>query len=204
MTDAETILTWRAPACVPGAKAAHAGSPDYARARLVARGDMGALDEIYRLHHRRVYNLCKRMTLNAAEAEDLTQEVFILLLRKAGGYRAEASFTTWLHRLTVNQVLMHFRRRRVKREGQADDERDDARRAGRGPAAVAPQLIDRITLDRALARLPPGYRAAFVLHDIEGHEHEEVARILGCATGTSKSQLHKARKQLRHLLKLRS
>jgi RNA polymerase sigma-70 factor (ECF subfamily) len=203
MTDAEAMQTRPAPACAPAAKAAHAGSPDYGRALRVARGDMEALDEIYRLHHRRVYNLCKRMTLNAAEAEDITQEVFILLLRKAGGYRGEASFTTWLHRLTVNHVLMHFRRKKLKGEEQAGDKRDDDRRARSRPAG-APPLLDRITLDRALARLAPGYRAAFVLYDIEGYQHEEVARILGYCTGTSKSQVHKARAQLRHILDGRS
>ena len=202
MTDAESMQTWPAPA--PAAKAVHAASPDYGRARRVARGDMLALDELYRLHHSHVYNLCKRMTLNAAEAEDLTQEVFILLLRKAGGYRAEASFNTWLHRLTVNHVLMYFRRKKVKREEQPEEEKYEARRAARGPAPGAPPLIDRIALERALAQLPPGYRAAFVLYDIEGYEHEEVARILGWATGTSKSQLHKARTRLRHILKGRS
>jgi RNA polymerase sigma-70 factor (ECF subfamily) len=99
---------------------------------------------------------------------------------------------------------MHFRRKRLKREEQAEDGQDDARRAARRPAACAPPLLDRITLDRALARLPPGYRAAFVLYDIEGYQHEEVARILGYCTGTSKSQVHKARTQLRHILKGRS
>jgi RNA polymerase sigma-70 factor (ECF subfamily) len=204
MTDAETIYARPATACAPAAKAAHACSPDYGRARRVARGDMEALDEIYRLHHRRVNSLCMSMTMNAAEAEDLTQEVFILVLRKAGGYRGEASFTTWLHRMTVNHVLMHFRGKKVRKEGHAEDEQDDARRADRVPAACPPPLIDRITLDRALAQLPPGRRAAFVLHDIEGHRHEEVARILGYSTGTSKSQLSKARTQLRRILKGRS
>jgi RNA polymerase sigma-70 factor (ECF subfamily) len=144
-----------------------------------------------------------RMTQNEAEAEDLTQDVFIVLLRKAGDYRAEASFTTWLHRLTVNQVLMHFRRRKSKREEQADDEEPQEPTAEeRAGAGVRPsQLIDRITLEEALAQLPPGYRAAFVLHDIEGYEHEEVARLMGCAVGTSKSQLHKARTKLRRILK---
>jgi RNA polymerase sigma-70 factor (ECF subfamily) len=182
-------------------KADHAGSKDYALTRRAARGDADAFEELYRLHHRRVYTLCLRMTQNEAEAEDLTQDIFIVLLHKAGDYRAEASFTTWLHRMTVNQVLMHFRKKKAKREEQAEDEPDESS-APRGTAGTRPaQLVDRITLEDALARLPPGYRAAFVLHDIEGFEHEEVARLLGCAVGTSKSQLHKARTKLRKLLK---
>lgn len=182
-------------------KADYTSSSDYALTRMAARGDAAAFEELYRLHHRRVYTLCLRMTQNEAEAEDITQDVFIVLLHKAGDYRAEASFTTWLHRMTVNQVLMHFRRKKAKREEQAEDDPEESgapqRTAGTRPA----QLIDRITLEDALARLPPGYRAAFVLHDVEGYEHEEVARLLGCAVGTSKSQLHKARTKLRKLLK---
>ncbi|HVF45193.1 MAG TPA: RNA polymerase sigma factor, partial [Pyrinomonadaceae bacterium] len=120
---------------------------------------------------------------------------------KAGHYRAEASFTTWLHRMTVNQVLMHFRRKKAKREEQAEDDPEESSAQRAEPGARGAQLIDRITLEDALSRLPPGYRAAFVLHDVEGYEHEEVARLLGCAVGTSKSQLHKARTKLRKLLK---
>jgi RNA polymerase sigma-70 factor (ECF subfamily) len=182
-------------------KADHTGSNDYALTRRAARGDADAFEELYRLHHRRVYTLCLRMTQNEAEAEDITQDIFIVLLHKAGDYRAEASFTTWLHRMTVNQVLMHFRKKKAKREEQAEDDQNETVTPRRMAGTRAAQLIDRITLEDALARLPPGYRAAFVLHDVEGYEHEEVARLLGCAVGTSKSQLHKARTKLRKLLK---
>jgi RNA polymerase sigma-70 factor (ECF subfamily) len=182
-------------------KADHTGSNDYALTRRAARRDADAFEELYRLHHRRVYTLCLRMTQNEAEAEDITQDIFIVLLHKAGDYRAEASFTTWLHRMTVNQVLMHFRKKKAKREEQAEDEQNETVTPRRMAGTRAAQLIDRITLEDALARLPPGYRAAFVLHDVEGYEHEEVARLLGCAVGTSKSQLHKARTKLRKLLK---
>jgi RNA polymerase sigma-70 factor (ECF subfamily) len=180
----------------------HTGSRDYALTRRAARGDADAFEELYRLHHRRVYTLCLRMTQNEAEAEDITQDIFIVLLHKAGDYRAESAFTTWLHRMTVNQVLMHFRKKKAKREEQSEDEPEESS-ALRGMAGGRPaQLVDRITLEDALARLPPGYRAAFILHDVEGFEHEEVARLLGCAVGTSKSQLHKARTKLRKLLKV--
>src|SRR3712207_1324966 len=137
------------------------------------------------------------MTQNASEAEDLAQEVFIQLYRKIGSFRGESAFTTWLHRLTVNQVLMHFRRRGVKFE-QTTDDGDVPTQIVRGtedPNRMP--VVDRIALDRAIAQLPPGYRTVFVLHDVEGHEHEEIARILGCSVGTSKSQLHKDRKSTR-------
>jgi RNA polymerase sigma-70 factor (ECF subfamily) len=201
-TNMEATRAWPLASNVaPKARADYTRSTDYALTRGAAGGDASAFEELYRLHHRRVYTLCLRMTQNEAEAEDITQDIFIVLLHKAGDYRAEASFTTWLHRMTVNQVLMHFRRKKAKREEQAEDERDETP-APRGAAGARPaQLVDRITLEDALARLPPGYRAAFVLHDIEGYEHEEVARLLGCAVGTSKSQLHKARTKLRKLLK---
>jgi RNA polymerase sigma-70 factor (ECF subfamily) len=202
MINTEVAQAWpNAPVAAVKPKVDYTGSSDYALTRRAAGGDADAFEELYRLHHRRVYTLCLRMTQNEAEAEDITQDIFIILMRKAGDYRAEASFTTWLHRMTVNQVLMHFRKRKAKREEQAEDEQaeSDLPRLSAGPRPA--QLVDRVTLEDALARLPPGYRAAFVLHDIEGYEHEEVARLLGCAVGTSKSQLHKARTKLRKLLK---
>jgi RNA polymerase sigma-70 factor (ECF subfamily) len=141
------------------------------------------------------------MTANTAEAEDLAQEVFIQLHRKVGSFRGESAFTTWLHRLTVNQVLMHFRRRGVRVE-QAGEEGDSPQQVVLGTENPSQMpVVDRIALDKAVSQLPPGYRAVFVLHDVEGHEHEEVARLLGCSVGTSKSQLHKARMKLRLLLR---
>jgi RNA polymerase sigma-70 factor (ECF subfamily) len=165
---------------------------------------MSGFEDLYRTHYRRVYSICLRMTGSVAEAEDLTQEVFIQLHRKLGSFRGEAAFTTWLHRLTVNQVLMHFRKRSVRSELTTDD--------GEIPDSVDPDtvnpesmpIVDRIGLEIAISQLPPGYRAVFVLHDVEGYEHEEIARILGCSAGTSKSQLHKARLKLRRLLQQRA
>lgn len=165
---------------------------------------MSGFDELYRKHYRRVYSICLRMTGNVAEAEDLTQEVFIQLHRKLGSFRGESAFTTWLHRLTVNQVLMHFRKRSVKSELTTDD--------GEMPDSIDPDtinpeampIVDRISIETAIAQLPPGYRTCFILHDVEGYEHEEIARILGCSPGTSKSQLHKARLKLRRLIQQRA
>lgn len=174
---------------------------DNALATAAGAGDVGAFEQLYARHNRRVYSLCLRMTQNVAEAEDLAQEAFIQLFRKIGSFRGESAFTTWLHRLTVNQVLMHFRKRSVKLERTTED--GDSRvqivRGTENPNKMP--VLDRISLERALKQLPPGYRSVFVLHDIEGHEHEEIAKILGVAVGTSKSQLHKARMKLRRLLK---
>ncbi len=194
---------------VPPRAAAHAGesagrgpeSSDLKLARGVGSGDASALGELYRRYHRRVYGLCLRMVANTAEAEDLTQEVFIKLFHEAGTFRGESAFTTWLHRLTVNVVLMYLRKHKRRFERPTADAEVPERavpgteRPGRLP------VFDRLELDRALARLPPGYRAVFVLFDVEGYTHDEVAGILGCSAGNSKSQLHKARTKLRALLR---
>ncbi|MBA4185516.1 MAG: RNA polymerase sigma factor [Acidobacteria bacterium] len=177
-----------------------ADTPDFELTKLAASGNIAAFELLYKRYHRRTYSLCLRMTNNQTESEDLTQEVFIQLFRKIGSFRGESAFSTWLHRLTVNQVLMHFRRRSVKNEKTSED--------GEIPEQIVPgtenqakmPVLDRIALTRAIEQLPPGYKSAFVLHDVEGYEHEEVARILGISVGTSKSQLHKARLKLRGLL----
>ena len=177
---------------------------DYALAQCAAGGDMESFESLYDRHSRRVYSLCLRMTQNASEAEDLAQEVFIQLFRKIGSFRGESAFTTWLHRLTVNQVLMHFRKRSVKLE-QTTEEGDTPIQIVRGTENPNHMpVVDRIALDKAIEQLPPGYKKVFTLHDVEGHEHEEISRILGCSVGTSKSQLHKARMKLRGLLSKKS
>jgi RNA polymerase sigma-70 factor, ECF subfamily len=173
---------------------------DYALARRASGGDMQAFEELYRRHNRRVYSLCLRMTQNIEEAEDLAQETFIQLFRKVSGFRGDSAFTTWLHRLTVNQILMHFRKRKARDEKTTDDgEVPEQTVSGTEDSAKMP-VVDRIALGKAMAQLPPGYRAVFILHDVEGHEHGEISRMLGCSVGTSKSQLHKARMKLRRLL----
>ncbi len=177
-----------------------ADTPDFELTRLAASGNISAFELLYERYHRRTYGLCLRMTSSQTEAEDLTQEVFIQLFRKIGSFRGESAFSTWLHRLTVNQVLMHFRRRSVKNERTSED--------GEIPEQILPgtenqarmPVLDRIGLTKAVSELPPGYRNVFLLHDVEGYEHEEVARILKISVGTSKSQLHKARLKLRGLL----
>ncbi|MGE0132480.1 MAG: RNA polymerase sigma factor [Blastocatellales bacterium] len=173
---------------------------DYELAQASGRGDMKAFETIYERHHRRVYSLCLRMVANATEAEDLAQEVFIQLFRKIGSFRGESAFTTWLHRLTVNHVLMHFRKRGVRLEKTTEEGEIGEIQDYLQAAAERPRFVDRIALDKAISELPPGYRTVFVLHDVEGFEHEEVADMLGVSIGTSKSQLHKARMRLRELL----
>jgi RNA polymerase sigma-70 factor, ECF subfamily len=172
-------------------------------AGMAAGGDMAAFEEVYRRHQRLVYGLCLRMTQSVPEAEDITQDVFVHLFRTIGSFRGEAAFTTWLHRLAANRVLMHFRKMKSRREETTEDGvlPERAEEPAGVPASGRSQLLDRVALERALARLPRGYRAVFILHDIEGYEHEEVARMMGCAPGTSKSQLHKARVRMRKLLK---
>ena len=173
---------------------------DFDLCRLATSGNLAAFEMIYQRYHRRTYGLALRMTGSQTEAEDLTQEVFIQLFRKIGSFRGDSAFSTWLHRMTVNQVLMHFRRRSVKNERTSEDGEmpEQTVRGTANPNKM--QVVDRIALKNAIAELPNGYRNVFVLHDIEGFEHEEVARMMGISVGTSKSQLHKARLKLRGLL----
>jgi RNA polymerase sigma-70 factor (ECF subfamily) len=203
MTNSEALPIWQA-GFGTEAKAEPVVQTDHALAMAAGRGDLGAFEELYERHNRRVYSLCLRMTQNPHEAEDLAQEAFIQLFRKIGSFRGESAFTTWLHRLTVNQCLMHFRKRSVKLEKTTEEGETPVQivRGTENPNAMP--ILDRIALDHALSQLPPGYRTVFVLHDVEGHEHEEIARKLGVAVGTSKSQLHKARMKLRKILKSRS
>ncbi|MFZ0279830.1 MAG: sigma-70 family RNA polymerase sigma factor [Candidatus Sulfotelmatobacter sp.] len=173
---------------------------------LAKRGDAEAFQALYDKHKRRVYSLCLRMTANTAEAEDLAQEAFLQLFRKIATFRGESAFSTWLHRLSVNVVLMHLRKKSLpvvslEETTQGTEEDSPKRDFGADDIALAGS-IDRMQLQRAVDNLPPGYRTIFVLHDIEGYEHNEIARIAGCSIGNSKSQLHKARMKLRDLLKM--
>jgi RNA polymerase sigma-70 factor (ECF subfamily) len=177
-----------------------ADTADLDLCKLAANGNLAAFELVYERYHRRTYSLCLRMTANQTEAEDLTQEVFIQLFRKIGSFRGDSAFSTWLHRLTVNQVLMHFRRRHVKNERTSEDGEIPERPVTGSANPNKMAVVDRIALKNAIRQLPNGYRRVFVLHDVEGFEHEEVARMMGISVGTSKSQLHKARLKLRDLL----
>jgi len=172
---------------------------DYELAQDVAHGGTSSIATLYERHKARVYSLCLRMTGDPSEAEDLTQEVFLQLLGKAGSFRGESQFSTWLHRFTTNHVLMYFRRatRRRERFPALADESNATADLG---CSFGPQLINRILLSSAVAQLPLGSRSVFLMFDVEGYNHEEIAKMFGCTVGNSKSQLHKARKKLRHLL----
>jgi RNA polymerase sigma-70 factor, ECF subfamily len=172
------------------------------RAKL---GDAQAFQALYDKHKRRVYSLCLRMTANTAEAEDLTQEAFLQLYRKIATFRGESAFSTWLHRLSVNVVLMQLRKKSlpvVSLEETTQGEEDTPKKDFGAEDLALAGSIDRLQLQKAVDDLPPGYRTIFVLHDIEGYEHNEIATIVGCSIGNSKSQLHKARMKLRDLLKM--
>ena len=168
------------------------------------QGDASAFETLYHMHKRRVYSLCLRMTANTAAAEDLTQEAFLQLFRKIATFRGESAFSTWLHRMAVNVVLMQLRKKGlavVPLEDTLETEEESPRKE---PGAEDMRLtgsIDRLQLQNAIGELPPGYRTIFLLHDVQGYEHNEIATMVGCSIGNSKSQLHKARMKLRELLK---
>jgi RNA polymerase sigma-70 factor (ECF subfamily) len=172
--------------------------------RLAQTGDAAAFELLYKAHSRRVYSLCLRMTRNPSLAEDLTQEAFLHVFRKIQSFRGESAFSSWLYRVVFNVVLM---KQRIKRLNETPLEET---RGNEGDAPMLkklvrsdPQLssvVDRVMLKNALRQLPRGYKKIFLLHDLLGYEHHEIAEVLGCAIGTSKSQLHKARMSLRRIL----
>ena len=169
------------------------------------QGDRTAFEYLYRLHSRRVYAVCLRMVADPTDAEDLTQEAFLLLFRKIHTFRGESAFSTWLHRLAVNLVLMRLRKKSlptvsIEAAPDPNDENGWPNIDIGTPDLLLEGSIDRINLARCITQLPLGYRTMFVLHDIQGYEHREIAKILGRSVGYSKSQLHKARTRLRELL----
>jgi RNA polymerase sigma-70 factor, ECF subfamily len=172
--------------------------------QLAQKGNAAAFERIFRLHSRQVYALCLRMVRNTSEAEDLTQEAFLQLFRKIQTFRGESALSTWLHRVSVNVVLMHFRKKTMLETPlEQPNEEEGSNKLVEEIGARDPVLsgaIDRINLGRAIGKLPPGYRNAFLLHDVDGYEHREIAEIMGYSAGNSKSQLHKARRQLRNAL----
>jgi RNA polymerase sigma-70 factor (ECF subfamily) len=175
--------------------------------RRAQQGDAEGFERLYKLHSRRVYALCLRMMKgNASEAEDLTQEAFLHLFRKIGTFRAESAFSTWLHRVTFNIVLMRLRKKTVAEMMSLEETNDPGeekdlllKEVGSADVRLS-GLVDRVNLQRAVNQLPLGYRSIFLLHDVKGYEHNEIASMLGCSIGNSKSQLHKARVVLRQLL----
>jgi RNA polymerase sigma-70 factor (ECF subfamily) len=172
-------------------------------AALVERcraGDLAAFEEIYRTHSGRLYSLACRMVGNPTEAEDLLQDIFLAAHRKLDGFRGESALGTWLYRLATNQCLDHLRSRAARTDQVTDALDDEPSLSDVRSRGIAERTVAKMDLERALAKLPEGARAAFVLHDIQGLEHREVADALGIAEGTSKSQVHKARLRLRRIL----
>jgi RNA polymerase sigma-70 factor, ECF subfamily len=184
------------------------GTDKLSEARAIQRareGDPSAFEYLYRSHSRRVFAVCLRMVGNTTEAEDLTQEAFLLLFRKIHTFRGESAFSTWLHRLAVNIVLMRLRKKSppiisIEATPDPEDETVSLNVDIGQPDLLLEGVVDRINLKRCIAQLPVGYRSIFVLHDIQGYQHNEIAEILGRSVGDSKSQLHKARMRLRELL----
>ena len=174
--------------------AAPAARPD-GDVALAAGGDRRAFERLYRAHVGRVFALCVRMVGDQSAAEELTQDVFVRAWDKLALYRGESAFSTWLHRLAVNVVLNH-RKSEGRRRGREDDDQTvlDAQPGLQAPAGM------RLDLEQAIAGLPPGARRVFILHDVEGFKHEEIAGLLGITSGGSKAQLHRARMLLREAL----
>src|SRR5258708_11551452 len=181
-------------------------SPEAETILQAQRGDAQAFERIYQSHSRRIYCLCLRMVRNPAEAEDLTQEAFLRVFRNIRTFRGESAFSTWLHRLAVNVVLMQLRKKNLpeamleearRPTGESAATNHKAGDSERGRSA----LIDQVHLDRAVEQLSSCHRLVFVLHDIHGYKHREIAKMVDCSVGTSKGRLHKAHKRLRELLR---
>jgi RNA polymerase sigma-70 factor (ECF subfamily) len=174
--------------------------------RQAQQGDAAAFERIYRLHSRRVYALCLRMVGNPTEAEDLTQEAFLRVFRKIQTFRGESAFSTWLHRLVLNVVLMQLRKKKfagasLDEMTEPDEERAAPSREIGGPDQLLTGLIDRMNLQRAVEQLSPAHKIVFVLHYIQGYKHHEIAEMMNCSVAASKGHLHRARKQLRDILR---
>jgi RNA polymerase sigma-70 factor (ECF subfamily) len=181
--------------------AAPARAEDMALVKRCCSGDLGAFEELYRAHAGKLFSVACRMLGNPADAEDLLQEIFLSAHRKLDSFRGESALGTWLYRLATNHCLDYLRSRAARTNQVTDGLEDEAGQFEPGRRTLAEQTVTKMDLERALARLPEGCRAAFVLHDIQGLEHREVAEALGIAEGTSKSQVHKARLRLRALLR---
>ncbi len=167
------------------------------------QGDTDAFASLFHSHKSRIYSVCLRMTNNTAEAEDLTQDAFLQVFRKLETFRGDSALSTWLYRIAVNTVLMHFRKKALKQVSLDEPFSQDAKTVRREYGGKDDRLsgsVDRIALTRAIRELPDGYRTIFLLHEVEGYEHQEIAELLDCSVGNSKSQLHKAKLRIRELL----
>ncbi len=173
--------------------------------RRAQQGDPDAFAALFNAHKSRIYSLCLRMTNNIAEAEDLTQDAFVQVFRKLASFRGDSALSTWIYRIAVNTVLMHFRKKSLCQVSldapyTADEGENPVRREFGIRDNNLDGCVDRVALAHALKELPPGYRTIFLLHEVDGYEHQEIAVLLGCSVGNSKSQLHKAKLRIRQIL----
>jgi len=176
---------------------------DFDLVKRAQQGDPDAFASLFHTHKARIYSICLRMTNNTAEAEDLTQDAFMQVFRKLATFRGDSALSTWLYRIAVNTVLMHFRKKALRQISLDEPYNQDARLVRREYGSRDDRLsgcVDRIALTRAIRELPDGYRTIFLLHEVEGYEHQEIAELLDCSVGNSKSQLHKAKLRIRELL----
>jgi RNA polymerase sigma-70 factor (ECF subfamily) len=184
-------------------KPAAQGKLDADTLQRAQQGDEAALSALFQAHKAKVYALCLRMTANTAEAEDLTQDAFLQIFRKIGAFRGESALSTWLYRVAMNTVLMHFRKKKLRLSSLEEP-------VSREPGAVKREYgqadgrlsssVDRIALTRAMRELPAGYRSIFLMHEVDGYDHREIAQLMQCSIGNSKSQLHRAKARMRELL----
>ena len=170
-------------------------------AALAATGDRLAFERLYRQHVNRVFSLCVRMVSDRGRAEELTQDVFVRAWEKLHLFRGDSSFGTWLHRLTVN-VVLNARKSEGRHQARFEEQDEESGGVDALPGVVGMPLApgDLLDLERAMTRLPPGAKRVFVLHDVEGYKHEEIAEMLGVTTGATKAQLHRARMLLRGVM----
>jgi RNA polymerase sigma-70 factor, ECF subfamily len=172
--------------------------------RRAQQGDAEAFAALFHAHKARIYSVCLRMTNNTAEAEDLTQDAFMQVFRKLSTFRGDSALSTWLYRIAVNTVLMRFRKKALRQISLDEPCHQESKPVRREYGSTDDRLVgsvDRIALARAIQELPDGYRTIFLLHEVEGYEHQEIAQMLNCSVGNSKSQLHKARLRIRELLR---
>jgi RNA polymerase sigma-70 factor (ECF subfamily) len=197
------VISATAANLVPGEREARRES-ERSLVQRAQSGDEHAFASLFQLHKKRVYSVCLLMTKDLAEAEDLTQEAFLQVFRSVGSFRGDSAFSTWLYRVAVNTVLMKIRRRKAPPVLSLDEPvSSESPSLRRDVGKADPQLsgaIDRIALRRAIGELPEGCRKIFVLHEVEGYQHNEIAQMLDCSIGNSKSQLHKAKMKMRDLL----
>jgi len=198
-----STLDGNATVVIENAAAAAQNETDIRLVYRAQQGDADAFASLFHLHKSRVYSLCLRMTHNVAEAEDLTQDAFLQVFRRLSTFRGDSALSTWLYRVAVNTVLMHFRKKGLQ-QVSLDDPSSQETPPGPREYGVRDQrlttCVDRLALARAIRRLPVGYRTIYLLHEVHGYEHQEIARMLTCSVGNSKSQLHKAKLRMRELL----